>query len=260
MISQPHPKTSHASWYMKHPPICPQNTSSHSFVAVCLFGIPGVIDTKAGTFKQDETAFVNNVANHIQFLRQANMNVFFHAWQHPAHENGCFLRTKPYGDCLKNSQCDHLITSEHIHSMLISMNRVLLMNRDYEQKNHMVHDNVILMRHATKFCAPFSSTFNSMSLVISSILTEHGEPLDGILDYIFVSSSILLEYVIGTLLHRIQNKETVHKNMRAHFVMQSHFDDLFLSERGIVRSYNFSNSMWRSACTVFQNELCQISS
>ena len=109
MISQPHPKTSHASWYMKHPPICPQNTSSHSFVAVCLFGIPGVIDTKAGTFKQDETAFVNNVANHIQFLRQANMNVFFHAWQHPAHENGCFLRTKPYGDRLKNSQCDHLI-------------------------------------------------------------------------------------------------------------------------------------------------------
>lgn len=257
MISDPHPMTSQASWYTKHPPICPQNTSSHVVVALCLFGVPGVVNAKAGLFIQNKGEFIKNVANHFHFIRHTNINVFSHAWQHPKHRNDCFLQTKPYGNRLKTSQCEDLITSEHIHSMLISMSRVLLMNRDYEQAKHMIHDHVILMRHDTKFCTELPFTFNPMYLVIS----DNGwgaaqNPLDGIYDYMYIASSIFLEYVFGTLLERIEKKEIVHTNMRAHFVVQSHFDDLFISGRQFVRSYNFSSTLWRASCKVYRNDLC----
>lgn len=190
------------------------------------------------------------------------MNVFFHAWQHPKHRNNCFLETKPYGNRLKIYQCDDL--KEHIHgthSAIISINMVLLMNRDYEQVNHMIHDNIILMRHDNKFCTKLPLlTFNPMYLVVSDDgwgAEQWGPqkyPYDGINDYMYISSSIFLEHVFGTLLERL---ESVHKNGRLHFVIQSHFDDLFMSERKLVRSYNFSNTLWRSSCKFYRNHLCE---
>lgn len=68
-IVGPHPVTSKASWYMKHAPICPQSTS-HFVVSLCLFGIPGVVDGKAGKFLQNKDEFIKNVANHIHWTHE----------------------------------------------------------------------------------------------------------------------------------------------------------------------------------------------
>ena len=286
--SLPHPFVPPGTtWFTKHPlhPLLGTSSNSsrsvpvdagapppHSRLALCLFGVPGVHRGKAGQLHTSAAALVATATTHLKFLLQAaesqgsQVSVFSHSWNVSAIGDVPTALALIYGARLHSLLHQPLEVKEHVNSMLRSMTRSLTLARDAAAAQRETHDLILLMRHDTYWTQPLDLRLDPRFLTVATWLSDDSpgsslctrlSSLDGVPDLWFASSPTMLEFVFGSLNLRRHNRQQVHANNRAHFVFQSHFDDLNLTSRQLIRAHpkalypNGSSCLYRmreSAC------------
>ena len=253
------------SWLDKHPPLPPAASSSSASgaawrrFALCLFGIPGVARGKAGELHTTSAALLAAASTHVEHvLRLAETTaaangdgqsdhaaaVFAHAWNVSAKVDVPALLRIAYGPRLRSLRIEPLETRDRVLSMTRSIVRSLALARGAAAARGEPFDLLLLMRHDTHWSAPCDLRAAAPHLITIATWTETVVPCclklsryDGVPDYWFAGGPLVLEFVFGSLWQRLERREDVHFEPRAHFVMQAHFDDLRLTARGLVRSH-----------------------
>jgi hypothetical protein len=215
-----HPKVKNGtSWLTKHP-FHPQLPFAHVSVALCLFGVPGVAQGKAGLLHTSTAALSGAAQSHVSFLARSVedqgsvFSIYSHSWNVSAVVDVPAILATTYGRRLRQILHQRLEVLNHVTSIVRSMTRSLLLARDDAADKLEHHDIILLMRHATYWVQPLDLCLDPTVLTVAtwvqagsketSTPTPCVEPhsLDGVADLWFAGPPSMLEYVFGTLLLR----------------------------------------------------------
>lgn len=222
------------SWTSKHAPACTTMRPHH--VALCLFGIPASVGTKA-SFMHQNPLLVGRVAASQLAALPPHVDVYSHAWRaSTAGTQLCARVVRVYRPVAH--RCDALVfdtrrspySREHVWSMILSIVRVLALAaaEPYAQ--------LVLARHDLFLCDRVPLTCPGQFVVVGSWANK---TMDGVPDYAFTGDPLTLAYVFETLNTRFERNEARLSapdptGWRAHFAVQAHLDDLGLTRRRYV--------------------------
>lgn len=233
------------SWTSKHAPA--HTTEQPHRVALCLFGIPASVGTKA-SFMRQNASLVDRVAAAQLAALPPRVDVYSHAWRaSAAGVELCARVVRAYRPIAH--QCDPLVfdtrrspySREHVWSMVLSIVRVLALAtaRRYAQ--------LVLARHDLYFCDRVPFVHPGQFVVVGSWANT---TMDGVPDYAFTGDPLTLAYVFETLNTRFERNEARlpapdPTGWRAHFAVQAHLDDLGLTRRRYVQHVDVRQRLLR---------------
>lgn len=205
-------------------------------MALCLFGIPASVGTKASFMHQNASLVERAAASQLAAL-PPNVDVYSHSWR--AAVGGvevCARVVRVYRPVAH--RCDPIAfdtrrspySLEHVWSMVLSIVRVIALAAAQR------YAQLVLVRHDLLLCEPFPFVRPGQFVVVESWANR---TMDGVPDRAFTGDPITLAYVFQSLLVRFERNEARQTapdptGWRAHFVLQAHLDDLGLTNRRYV--------------------------
>ena len=237
-----HPQLpANVSWSSKHRPARLADDQPHR-MALCLFGIPASVGVKAGQMWQNASVIGRAAASQLAAL-PPHTDVYSHAWR-PREKGDEMCKSVALSYRPRAHLCEPIVfdsrrslySYEHVQSMILSITRVLALAATQRYKQ------LVLARHDVLFCDRVPMVLPGQFVVVgswqnSSIVAQRTQ--DGIPDYSFTGDPLTLAYVFETLYTRFERREAHQPapdptGWRAHFVVQSHLDDLGLTRRRYV--------------------------
>lgn len=237
---------SNISWLDKHPAasqLASDVTFRNATFAFCLFGIPATVGRKAGMMITDARTI--RVLSQSQLSVMTGTDVFFHAWTGDA--NVCDELRRCYTP--KNHSCHKIVFDtrnslygyRHVQSMILSIVRVLRLAARTQ------YDQVFLARHDLLLCCQTKPPlFAPSQFIVTQSWAQTN--LDGIPDLSFIGSLETLHTVFETLYGRFEKKDVIHRNTRAHFMIQTHLDQMNYTRKNWVRHYVLKQNLYRDGC------------
>ena len=237
---------SNISWLDKHPNAS-QLVSNVAFpnatFALCLFGIPATVGNKAGMMRTDVHAIKHLSQSQLSVFN--GTDVFFHAWTNDKRIcNELKIRYIP-----KDYRCQKIVFDtrkdlfgyNHVQSMILSIVQVLRLAIQTP------YDQVFLARHDLLLCSQEKiPLFTPSQFIVTDSWTHKN--LDGIPDWSFIGSLATLQYVFQTLHERFKKGDKIHTNTRAHFMIQTHLDQINYTKQNQVRHYVVKQNLYRIGC------------